>query len=173
MGAVVGLSMSKVKSRGADSNLRLANYECAVWGCWALLGFAKPACLKGFQFCRLPTIAEYCVRVRVKLESSGVSFPCAHEPTSPRFRRCASIPPANRLDPRRSAPSDRAVHMPRRGSQPDRTAGKRARRQRNRLRLCHRRRTHNDPVNPRKCQLRGRCLSRNPHFCQDLVGALH
>src|SRR5215203_3671066 len=103
MGAVVGLSMSKVKSRGADSNLRLANYECAVWGCWALLGFAKPACLKGFQFCRLPTIAEYCVRVRVKLGSSGVSFPCAHEPTSPRFRRWASIPPANRLDPRRLA----------------------------------------------------------------------
>jgi hypothetical protein len=30
---------------------------------------AKPACLKGFQFCRLPGIAGCCVRVRVKLGS--------------------------------------------------------------------------------------------------------
>jgi hypothetical protein len=37
-----------------------------------LHAFAKPACLKGFQFCRLPGIAGCCVRVRVKLGSRRV-----------------------------------------------------------------------------------------------------
>src|SRR5687768_18602827 len=43
-----------------------AHYECAVSGCWALHGRAIPAYTKGFQFPVLLTIAERCVRVRVK-----------------------------------------------------------------------------------------------------------
>ena len=57
----------------ADERTRTAypcsSYECAVSGCWALQGFANPAYLEGFPFPALPTVAGYCVRVRVKLGS--------------------------------------------------------------------------------------------------------
>jgi hypothetical protein len=41
-------------------------YECAVMGCWGLQRLAKPAYIKGYLFSVLPSIAGYCVRVRVR-----------------------------------------------------------------------------------------------------------
>ena len=52
-----------------DSNRCPAHYECAVMRCRNVQGIANPAILSGFSFPRLPTIAGYCVRVRVKLGS--------------------------------------------------------------------------------------------------------
>ncbi len=55
-----------LESRRADSNRWPAHYECALRGCWVLLGFADSVFLRDFLFPVLPTIAGYCVRVRVK-----------------------------------------------------------------------------------------------------------
>jgi hypothetical protein len=52
--------------------LTCSSYECAVSGCWALQRFANTAYVSGSLFPRLLGIAEHCVRVRVKLGSSGV-----------------------------------------------------------------------------------------------------
>jgi hypothetical protein len=49
-----------------------AHYECAVRRCWALHRIANHAYVSGSLSSLLPTIAGYCVRVRVKLGSSGV-----------------------------------------------------------------------------------------------------
>jgi hypothetical protein len=60
--------------RRADERTPTA-YPCSlrVCGQWLLgiAGCANPADLKDLLFPRLPTIAGYCVRVRVKLGSSG------------------------------------------------------------------------------------------------------
>ena len=75
------IRLIKEESREPTSGLEpltRSHYECAVSGCWALHEFAKPACLKGFQFCRLPGIAGCCVRVRVKwppAQERGLELP--------------------------------------------------------------------------------------------------
>jgi hypothetical protein len=60
----------------ADERTRTADLEslseCAVSSCWALHRIANHAYVSGSLFSLLPTIAGYCVRVRVKLGSSGV-----------------------------------------------------------------------------------------------------
>src|SRR5215216_4952590 len=63
-------SAKSIEGRRADSKRFPAHYECAVSGCRGLHGLAIPAYVKGFLFPALPTIAGYCVRVRVKLGSA-------------------------------------------------------------------------------------------------------
>ena len=61
-----------LESRRGDSNPWPAHYECAVRRFWTLHRLANPALTTGFLFPALPTIAGYCVRVRVKWDQQSV-----------------------------------------------------------------------------------------------------
>jgi hypothetical protein len=66
----LSISAKSTESLGADSN-RLPLLQLRVCGQWLLgvAGVCKSAYLEGFPFPALPTVAGYCVRVRVKLGS--------------------------------------------------------------------------------------------------------
>jgi hypothetical protein len=91
-GAFTFLRVLQANKR-ADERTRTA-YPCSLRVIiQALQGFArgcKSPCLRGFLFPGLPTIAGYCMRVRVKLGSSGVKSPWI---TRRRFLRRPDLSP--------------------------------------------------------------------------------
>ena len=103
------LSKAITESRRVDSNRFPAHYEGAVCGCCELQRFANLPHLRRFLCSVLPTIAGQCIRVRVKLGSSGVSSPWITRRRRFLCTRCASrdgdgLPTTGRVTARRNSP---------------------------------------------------------------------